>query len=846
MSRPEYHCATSWAPLRPYLAKEVTSIFGPSQLHRVRRAPCATGDDGLHPPRPVDRATGTGYSALRAYRSAPPLWIPPRRNSRHLITRRNSRSDAAGVRDAARGGRRLLHGAVDLGDQRQGADLRREIGSKGGTLLRVGFRVEEGRIWVDGAACEPEGHRWGRGLRRTKSGCKPPERGAGGPLNASGRAKPLNPHARRHGDDSENRGCNGRRAASDYRPLIQTTVPSLGRHLFDGVLESAKFELGRGPWPPQASMSIQPLPDFERRSRAVLAADVVGYTRLMEAAELETHSRYRSICVDVTDPTIVSHRGEIVKNTGDGFIAIFESPADALRCAKHLQQEVDIQETSQPPERRIRFRIGVHWDPVIFDLKDVYGSAVNIAARLQSVAPASGIVVSSELLGGIDDLGEFQLDDLGELRLKNLSRPVHAFSLRLPGVDRLAALRGFHEVSKRARLPSIAVLPFTDTSPETGGHYFAEGVVDDIIVTLANIPELLVVSRGSTITFHRRAIDRAKVSEKLGVRYCLSGNVRRSAGRLRLSVELMDVATASVIWAEKYDTAIEKVFDVQDEIAIEIVRKIATNVRRAEIDRALRMTPQSLNAYDYLLRAVDLFYRLDFASFTQGRTLLEKAIEEDHAYAAPYAFLAHWHMFNVQEGWSRNVETEAAEIVRLANCAIERDSSNAFAVAILGHAKSLFFRDYESALDLFDRSLALAPNLSWAWMFSSATYGFIGDAPTGIARAERAIRLSPLDQQAFVNYSRLGQNHYLNGSYEEAIRWSRKALSLNPRFGNAARIAAASLVAADRLEQARQISLHHKQILPLFSVSDYAPRCPFKEPQNSIYLERLKKAGLPA
>jgi adenylate cyclase len=586
-------------------------------------------------------------------------------------------------------------------------------------------------------------------------------------------------------------------------------------------------------------------PKFERRFRAVLVADVVGYTRLMEAAELETHTRYRALRVGVADPTIIFHRGEIVKNTGDGFVAVFESPADAIRCAAQLQHEVTAQEEQQPPDRRIIFRMGLHWEPVIFDLNDVYGGGVNIAVRLQTAAPAGGIVISSALLDQAGDLTEFKLEDLGELRLKNLSRSVHAFSLRLPGVERSADLAVLGNPSKWARLPSIAVLPFSNLSPDPSDGYFAEGIVEDIIVTLSNIPELLVVSRGSTIAFRSAPVDPEKVSEKLGARYFVSGSVRRSGTRLRLSVELVDIAESSVMWAEKFDTEIQELFSLQDEISFKIVGKIATYVRKSEVRRAMRKAPQSLNAYDYMLRALELLYKFDFASFSRARTLLEKACEEDDSYAAPYAFLAKWHIFNVQEGWCTDNGASAAEVIRLGSCAVERDSSNALALAILGHAKGMYYRDYDAAIDLFDRALSVSPSNSWAWVISSAAHGFIGDAQSGIARAERAIRLSPLDHQAFFNLCLLGQNHYLNENFEDAIRWSRKAVSLNPRFGNSVRVLAASLIAVDRTDEARRISRHHREILPSFRVSDYAIRCPFKEPQGSLYVERLKAAGLP-
>jgi adenylate cyclase len=561
----------------------------------------------------------------------------------------------------------------------------------------------------------------------------------------------------------------------------------------------------------------------------------------MESAELDTHKRYREIRVGVIDPTIIGHRGELVKNTGDGFVAVFESPLDALRCALDLQQEVGDVEAQHAPERRITFRMGLNWGPVIFDLNDIYGHGVNIAQRLQAAAPAGGIVVSVALLSMSGPVADLKFDDLGELQLKNLSRAVHAFSLILPGVDRTSSPG---KAVGSAKLPAIAVLPFANLSPELVASHFSAGFVEDIIASLTNIRELFVVSRGSTFAFREREVDALEVSEKLGVRYFLRGSVRLQDRRLRLSVELFDAADGSVMWAEKYDTSIEKIFDVQDEIAIKIVGEIARHVRHAEVRRALRKAPQNLNAYEHLLRALDLLYRFDFASFAQARTHLEKAREEDDSYAAAYAFAASWHIFNIAEGWSSDIEADATEIIRLSTAAIERDPSNALALAIQGHGRSMFFREYDAALDLFDRALAISPNHAWAWVFSSGTYGFIGDARSGIARAERAIQLSPLDQQAFFSLCLLGQNHYLNGTFDEAIRWSRKALSLNPRFGNAARILATSLVAAGRMEEARQVAVHHSKILPRFTVSEYARRCPFEQPQASIYVERLKAAGI--
>jgi adenylate cyclase len=587
-----------------------------------------------------------------------------------------------------------------------------------------------------------------------------------------------------------------------------------------------------------------PVLEFERRSRAVLAADMVGYTRLMEAAEVDTHRQFRRLRVGVIDPTIVAHRGEIVKNTGDGYVAVFESPWDAIQCALEVQRGVHDHHDQEPPVHKLEFRIGIHWDHIIFDMKDVYGHGVNTAFRLQQTAPTSGIVISSALRDALGDVTALDLVDLGELPLKNLSHPVQAFLLHASCIDRTMTLDFVGSSSARTKLPSIAVLPFSSMTPDSDDMYFTEGFVEDIITSLGNLKELLVVSRGSTMAFRRRAVDPAEVGEKLGVEYLASGRVFRSGRQVRLWVELVDVATTVILWKEKYDFAMSDIFELQDEIAVKIVAQIASRVREAEVKRALRKPPQSLSAYDYLLRALDLLYRLDYASFSTARTLLERAREEDPSYAAPFAFSAHWHMFNIAEGWSSDLRADADEVIRLSNCAIDRDPFNGLAFALQGHGRAMFFRDYDVAIHLVDRATTISPSNSWAWTFSSGPYGFVGQTKEAIARAERAMRLSPIDPQSFFKLCLLGQNHYLSGTYEEAIRWCRKSLSLNPRFGNAARVLAASLVAVGRGAEAKRVAEHHRQILPRFRVSEYAQRCPFEEPVAALYVRRLKEAGI--
>jgi adenylate cyclase len=488
--------------------------------------------------------------------------------------------------------------------------------------------------------------------------------------------------------------------------------------------------------------------------------------------------------------------------------------------------------------------MGVHWDPIIFDLNDVYGNGVNTAVRLQEIAPANGIVISSALRDALGGAPNLDVRDLGEVHLKNLSRPVRAFFLRTSGINANADLSALGRPSGRAILPSIAILPFRSLTPGSDDDYFAEGFVEDIISSLSNLQDLLVVSRGSTMAFRRRAVDPIEIGEKLGVQYFVSGRVQRAGQRARIWVELVDVATNSILWSEKYKFELAEIFELQDEIAVRIVGLIAAHVRQTEVDRALRKAPQSLNAYDYLLKALDLLYTFDLADFSRARGLLEKAREEDPSYAAPFAYSAHWHIFNLAEGWSSKIDHDMQEVIRLSNCAIERDPSNGLALATYGHGRAMFFRDYDAAIEYVDRATTISPGNSWAWAFSSGPYGFVGRTKEAIERAERAIRLSPIDSCAFFKLMFLGQNHYLNGSYEDAVRWLQRSLNLNPRFGNAARVLAASLVAVGRAEEARRVAAHHTQILPRFRLSDYARRCPFKEPAGSLYVARLREAGI--
>jgi adenylate cyclase len=586
-------------------------------------------------------------------------------------------------------------------------------------------------------------------------------------------------------------------------------------------------------------------PNLSRRTLAIMAADVVDYTRLIEAAEEDTHIRLRALRVGTIDPCVVSYRGQIIKNTGDGFLATFDSSVDALRCAVEVQRDVAASESPESPDRRIRLRMALNVGDVITDLEDIYGASVNLAARLEQFAPPGGIVVSDVLLAMVKPRINVPVDDLGQLELKNISQPVQAYALRVPGIEPGNALHKNGATMRRATLPSIAILPFRTTGENPDDTYFGEGMVDDIIFALSSIRGLLVISRTSALAYRSGPIDLQKIGQELGVRYVLSGSVRRVDNRLRITVQLADVESGSVIWADRHDGDFSDLFDLQERIATRTVWSLAPQVREAELKRGLRKRPENMNAYDLLLQAIDLLYRMNPPDFARAGELLRKAIAADDNYATAYAYAALWQVHNINQGWTTNIDADSVDAARLAAAAVDRDPADGFALAIYGHTKAVLFRDYSGAMQLFDRAVEAAPGNAMVWTLSSGVYSYTGQSTSAIERAERGLRLSPVDTQSFFYLLFLTLAHYVNGTYDESIIWGRKSMALNPRLCSNLRWLIASHVALGRHEEARYFARAMLDVNLGFRLSEYAKWSPLRPDLRKELLSRLQAAGLP-
>jgi len=582
-------------------------------------------------------------------------------------------------------------------------------------------------------------------------------------------------------------------------------------------------------------------PQMDRRLAAIAFVDIVGYSILMARDETRTHQRWMVILDEIIRPQAELHRGKIVKSTGDGVLAEFPSAFDAVQWGLDVQRAQQVSRASDPLPS-IALRIAVHIGDIITTEFDVFGDGVNLAARLQEHAPAGGIVLSEAVHDLVRGSLGAETRDLGSLDLKNFEKSVRAFALDV--ADQRVAVPRVRQVGG---LPSIAVLPLENVGGNPADDYFCDGCVEDITLSLAGLRELVVISRGSTLAYRGRTADPREVGRMFGVRYILSGSLRRSERSVRVSVELCDSSTGATLWGEKSDVAPGELFDVQDRIVGRIVAGIAPNVRAAELRTAMRKRPENFSAYDHTLRALHIINNLEKNTFLRARDYLQQAMEEDPEFAMPVAWAARWYSLYYGQGWSADPAADRAKALELAAKAIELDPENALALATYGHLQSFLFHEYDSAIVYFERALGACPNHSLAWFLSSPTLSYIGRGEQAITHTEQALRLSPLDRNLFSYYSSLNLAHYSLGAYEEAVRWGKLSASENPLYSANLRYLAAALAALDRLDEAREVAATLMQREPEFRLETFSKTLqPFRDVEiRTRYIEHLRRAGLP-
>jgi TolB-like protein/class 3 adenylate cyclase len=451
----------------------------------------------------------------------------------------------------------------------------------------------------------------------------------------------------------------------------------------------------------------------ERRLAAVLAADVVGYSRLMGANEVGTLAALKSHRREVIDPAIAEYGGRIVKTTGDGVLVEFPSAVHAVTCAMIVQQKMSARNANAAIS--IAFRIGINVGDIIIDEGDIFGDGVNVAARVEGECTPGGVCLSGTAFEHVRGKTDFEFDDLGEKALKNIDRPVRLFAVR--SGEPLAAVSAKPTAGADAPMlpdkPSVAVLPFQNMSGDPDQEYFADGMVEDIITALSRFKSLFVIARNSSFTYKGKAVDIKQVGRELSVRYVLEGSVRKIGGRVRITGQLIEAATNRHLWADKFDGDLEDVFGLQDQVTMSVVSLIAPKLEQVEIERARQKATESLDSYDCYLRGMALTYRR--SSLHEAREYFKAAIERDRENGPAYAMAAWTFLMQQSIGGVPLVPDERQEAIRLAGLGSRAATDDAFTLARCGHVLTYLGHDYDRGLSMVDQAVAINENLAVAW-----------------------------------------------------------------------------------------------------------------------------------
>ncbi len=506
---------------------------------------------------------------------------------------------------------------------------------------------------------------------------------------------------------------------------------------------------------------------MERRLAAILAADMVGYSRLMEVDELGVLARLRAHRIELIDPAIAKNNGRIIKTTGDGMLVEFQSAVDAVSCAVEVQQRMRRRNSDVPEDIRIQFRIGINLGDIIFQDEDIFGDGVNVAARVEQLAESGGVCVTASILDQVASRLDIAFDDLGEKSLKNLSRSVRVYRVVFdePPQAHLSG-NGSKVRDESVAKPTIAVLPFANISGDSEQEFFVDGLTEDILTELSRRHELFVISRNSTFVYKSQSVDIGVVAKKLGAQYVVEGSVRKSGDRLRVTVQLIDTFSDTHIWAERYDRKLDDIFAIQDEITAAIVATLPGRLEAAQHDQLARKKPSNLVAYECVLSAKVLHHRSNREDNARAQELINRAVGLDPEYAHAYA----WRGCILGQawgyGWCADKEETFAQVEANLNKALNLDDNDADVHRILA-AVAITRADFVRARYHQERALALNPNYDLVVVQMGELLTWLGIPDEGAEWIEKAMRLNPHHPGRF--WSHLGKAHFTAKRYSTAI-----------------------------------------------------------------------------
>jgi TolB-like protein/class 3 adenylate cyclase len=579
-----------------------------------------------------------------------------------------------------------------------------------------------------------------------------------------------------------------------------------------------------------------------RRLAAILAADVAGYSRLIGADESGTLNRLRTVRTKIADPAIARHRGRIVKTTGDGLLIEFASVVDALQCATEIQAAMAERNTGIDTEKRIEFRMGINVGDIAVENGDIFGDGVNVAARLEGQADPGGICVSARIQEDAAGKLDLTFEDMGEQSLKNITRPVRVYRVRLDGVKGQSIVTPVNAspLLPLPDKPSIAVLPFTNMSGDSEQEYFADGMVEEIITALSRVRWLFVIARNSTFTYKGQAVDVKQVGRELGVRYVLEGSVRKAGQRVRITGQLIDALTGTHLWADRFDGSLEDVFELQDKVAVSVAGAIEPALEAAEIRRSTAQPTRDLTAYDLYLRALPHWTSLQKERLFLGLDLLGQAIGRDPHYGPALALAAHTRQFLAANDWVNDLEANRREGLDLARRALQSAPDNPDVLALAGFALGHFGEDINVALGLIDRALIINPSFARGWFLSGVGRLLAGQADLSIEHFQTSVRLNPRDRGRINSGIGMGGAHLFSRRFEEATTILLSSLQQAPDVPIGYRFLAASYAHMGRLDEAREIVSRLRAITPVVIPSVI----PYRNPEHrELFLSGLRLAA---
>ncbi len=511
---------------------------------------------------------------------------------------------------------------------------------------------------------------------------------------------------------------------------------------------------------------------MERRLAAILAADVVGYTRLMGKDEAGTLRRLTKLRQEILEPLIAEHHGRVVKLMGDGLLVEFASVVDSLTCAAAWQNDVAGREAATDEDERFQFRIGVNLGDVIVEGDDIFGDGVNIAARLEALADPGGICLSGMVYQSVKAKLDLAFEDLGEHELKNIAEPVRVY--RIAGNrSSTGATSPVRETLALPDKPSIAVLPFTNMSVDPEQEYFVDGITEDIITTLSKFRWFFVIARNSTFVYKGQSVDVKQVGRKLGVRYVLEGSVRKAMDRVRISAQLIEAESGNHVWAERYDRSLDDIFELQDEITSTIAAAVEPELAGLERERAKRKPTNNLGAWDLLQQGASLMWQHDLTDLNKGMNLVRRAIMLDPSFGQAYGHLAFGaHLLLIYE-WANDRDEVLQQGLSDASKAIAIDQRDYFAFHALGRLKSLE-GEHQAAVRALESCVSINPNFALGHLGLAVAHVYGGDPKKAIDYADTAIRLSPNDPMMWVMLHYKASAYVRLDDFDRAIEFFEK------------------------------------------------------------------------